>query len=79
LDEGTSKILLGRELVVGAVAQAQVIQRGAAASVRVFVMELDGGHGAAAHAALVDKRAATGVALPDLSPNGPGDVARART
>lgn len=77
LHEATPKVVLRRQLIMGTTAQAQVGQRGrTTASVWLLVMKLDRGHGAAAHAALVDESTATTVTLPDLSPNSSWDVSR---
>ena len=70
-----AKVLLGGEGVVCAAAQGEVVfGGGAAAGVGFEVMEFEASRFSAVDAALIDIRAACGVALPDRASEGCGQV-----
>jgi len=65
LHESTAKVLFGRESIVRPATEVHVLGGiTASARVRRLVMKFDGRRGAAADAAVVHERAASGVALP---------------
>ena len=74
--EGTAEVSLGGQIVVGAASQVDVLDTvWSTASVRLLVMELDGGRGGATPPPLVNESATAPVALPHRAAQRSGQAA----